>query len=83
MAWTWSGYVDRGVRRAIENPAAVAFLAVLFAVFAGSDWRELKGTNPVDFAHVAVYLELAGSAMCGYLLARAIRQLRERAISAD
>ena len=83
MAWTGAGYVDRGVRNAISNPAGFAFASALFALFAGSEWRELKSTNPLDFGHVAVYLDLVVSAMCGYFLTRAIRQLRESGISAD
>ena len=83
MAWTFAGYLDRGVRHAISNPAGFAFVSVLFALFAGSDWTELKSPNPLDLAHVAVYLELVASAMCGYFLTCAIRQLRESGIRAD
>lgn len=77
MVSTWAEYVNRGVRHAISNPSGFAFASVLFALFAGSDWTELKSGNPLDFAHWAVYLELVASAVSGYFLTRAIRQLRD------
>ena len=83
MVWTSAGYVNRGVKHAIANPTGFAFLSVLFAFFAGYEWRDLKGGTPLDFAHGGLYLELLASAMCGYFLTRAIRQLRDGGTTAS
>jgi hypothetical protein len=83
VTWTLADYVDRGVKHATSNPVGFAFVSVLFALFAGYDWRELRGTSPLGFAHLHVYLELLLSAICGYFLTRTIRQLREGSVTAD
>jgi hypothetical protein len=75
MAWTWAGYVNRGVMAATAQPSNFAFGCALFAFTAGLDLRTLKHSGtPLDYSFVA--LSLVVSALWGYFLTKAVDRLR-------
>ncbi len=77
MAWTWTGYVDRGVKAAIQTPSIFAFGSVLLAFAAGFHLMSLKhsGTPTVDYSIVA--LLLIGAILWGFFMTRAVHRLRK------
>ena len=84
MSWNVAGYVEREMTRAMENPTTVAFTALCFALFAGTQLGYLLGTPSkhslvlvvLDWFCVAMFVVVAGDRL--YFLIRAIHQLQHR-----
>jgi putative Ca2+/H+ antiporter (TMEM165/GDT1 family) len=82
MSWNVARYVEREMARAMENPTTVAFTALCFALFAGTQLGYQLGAPSkhslsfamLDWFCVAMFAIFAADRL--YFLIRAIHQLQ-------
>jgi putative Ca2+/H+ antiporter (TMEM165/GDT1 family) len=83
MSWNLTRYVEREMTRAMENPTTVAFTALCFALFAGTQLGYQLGTSSkhsllleiLDWFCVAMFLVSAADRL--YFLIKAVHQLQQ------